>query len=170
MVNNTNNNKDNNKSPSQRIKLPGIYRITCKENGKVYVGSSVDVTDRWKNHLIDLILNRHHNKDIQDDFHRYGYPSFTFEIITFVKDVSKLKEIEQSEIDKVFDRRLRYNKATACAKKGIGSKKATKKNNINNNNIDIINNEDISKPYKKTTANKKGKSKPILNSIDTQIY
>jgi predicted GIY-YIG superfamily endonuclease len=29
----------------------GIYKITCLENGKCYVGQAVDAASRWKQHI-----------------------------------------------------------------------------------------------------------------------
>lgn len=42
-------------------KLIGIYSITNKINGKVYVGQSVNVYKRWKDHKYELNKNIHHN-------------------------------------------------------------------------------------------------------------
>lgn len=99
----------------RRKKLVGIYAIKCTVNGKLYVGSSRDIAMRWNSHLVDLIQGTHHNSDLQDDFHRFGYTAFTFSILRSVPSLAKLRLIEQEEIDRI-DRRLLYNKIRAKKK------------------------------------------------------
>ncbi len=57
---------------SKRI---GIYLITCTENGKKYVGQSIDLKRRWNQHI------RKPPRQMQEDFDKYGRDTFTFEII-----------------------------------------------------------------------------------------
>jgi len=74
----------------------GIYKFTCKSNGKVYVGQSVNVENRYKGHF-----NNHDNenlKDYQTKFYRalrkHRFENFTFEIIESLEDSSDLDERE----------------------------------------------------------------------------
>lgn len=76
----------------------GVYKITCKENGCVYVGQSVNIIKRFCNHRYALKNNTHSNKYLQDDFNKYGIDSFLFEVVTEVS-YSKLNEVEQYYID-----------------------------------------------------------------------
>ena len=39
----------------------GIYKITCIENHKFYIGSSKDIEKRWRQHKNTLRLNKHVN-------------------------------------------------------------------------------------------------------------
>jgi len=76
----------------------GVYRITNKQNGKFYIGSSDDVVRRWSRHLLDLKKNRHDNPYLQNAWNKYGGDSFIFEIY---KECS-LEELlvkEQTELD-----------------------------------------------------------------------
>lgn len=59
----------------------GIYKISNKENNKVYIGMSVDVHNRMKTHKWNLGKNNHINNRLQDDFNIYGANSFVYEII-----------------------------------------------------------------------------------------
>jgi hypothetical protein len=65
------------------ISMTGIYLIKNKENGKIYVGSSLDVFERWKSHVQELNSRTHHSKKLQDDFNEFGLRSFSFEIEAF---------------------------------------------------------------------------------------
>ena len=68
----------------------GIYKITNTANGKVYIGSSVDVHGRFNCHRSDLRNNRHGNQHLQNAWNLYGENSFVFEIIEeSVKSIKK---------------------------------------------------------------------------------
>ena len=57
----------------------GIYKITNKENGKVYIGQSNDCERRIKEHTYP---NRYKNGyPIDVAIHKYGKEHFTYEII-----------------------------------------------------------------------------------------
>ena len=32
----------------------GVYKITCKDTNKIYIGSSKDIKKRWYHHVYDL--------------------------------------------------------------------------------------------------------------------
>lgn len=38
----------------------GVYLITNNINGKMYIGSSINIERRWKEHLRDLRNGNHH--------------------------------------------------------------------------------------------------------------
>ena len=63
-----------------RVRNEGIYKITCKENDKVYIGRSIDIDKRLKAHRCSLRSGKHINKKLQSDFNKYGENSFTFEV------------------------------------------------------------------------------------------
>ena len=54
----------------------GIYIILNKENGKFYIGSSVNLSHRLETHKSDLRLNKHHSKHLQRAWNKYGIDSF----------------------------------------------------------------------------------------------
>jgi group I intron endonuclease len=45
--------------------VAGVYWILNLVNGKVYIGSSVDVENRLQNHKKDLIAGKHRNPYLQ---------------------------------------------------------------------------------------------------------
>jgi len=48
----------------------GIYKITNKENGKVYIGQSIDIDHRKATHFHDLKRNRSHCRHLQHAFNQ----------------------------------------------------------------------------------------------------
>ncbi len=63
-------------------KVSGIYTITNKITGKLYIGESLDIYRRWHDeHIPQLRKNRHYNKALQSDFNKYGEENFSFEIL-----------------------------------------------------------------------------------------
>lgn len=71
---------DEHQSKLQEAKS-GIYKITNIKNNKVYVGESMDIQRRWKEHINELEENRHQNYFLQQDFNEYGINNFKFEIL-----------------------------------------------------------------------------------------
>lgn len=79
-------------------KICGIYRILNSTNGKSYIGSSVDIKMRWRQHICDLRKRRHHSISLQRAWDKYGEQSFEFIVIEEVDDISILFERETSYI------------------------------------------------------------------------
>jgi group I intron endonuclease len=78
----------------------GIYKIICLLNNSIYIGSSVNLEQRFYNHLFYLRCNKHHNKHLQNAYNLYGEENFKFEIIEECeKEI--LIEREQFHIDEL---------------------------------------------------------------------
>ena len=80
--------------------MQGIYKITCLSNNKVYIGSSVNIERRWKEHKRYLRGGYHKNPFLQKAWDKYGESNFLFEVVEEVTDYSLLYDVEQSYIDK----------------------------------------------------------------------
>lgn len=78
----------------------GVYQIYNTLNGKMYIGSSVDLPKRKRDHLRELKNNMHTNGRIQNSFNKYGINNFVFSILEFVNERNRLIEREQYWIDK----------------------------------------------------------------------
>ena len=79
----------------------GIYRIFNKETNKSYIGSTwKSFKSRWKQHLSKLNTNKHHSKELQNAFNKYGTDSFVCEILEIVLDSEILLEREAYYIKK----------------------------------------------------------------------
>jgi group I intron endonuclease len=63
------------------MRHPGVYQIRNRITGKLYIGSSVNVTNRLAVHLFHLIRGSHHSRYLQRAFNRWGYENFCFETI-----------------------------------------------------------------------------------------
>ena len=63
------------------MKKSGIYQIKNKITNKSYVGSAIDIKDRWRCHIKSLIRNEHHSIYLQRSWNKYGKEIFNFQII-----------------------------------------------------------------------------------------
>lgn len=74
----------------------GIYKITNKINNKIYIGQSIDIKERWKQHFYKAYNKKElgYNSAIHQAFRKYGYENFSFEVI----EVCKKEELDAKEI------------------------------------------------------------------------
>jgi group I intron endonuclease len=75
-----------------------IYQIVNKQNGKKYIGSTVDPEGRKKRHFRELENENHHSIALQRAWNKYGGENFKFKVIKKVKE--NLRETEQKLLDK----------------------------------------------------------------------
>jgi group I intron endonuclease len=61
--------------------ISGIYCIQNTINFKMYIGSAKDIKYRWKDHICNLLGNKHRNKHLQHAVNFYGLENFEFCII-----------------------------------------------------------------------------------------
>lgn len=62
----------------------GIYTITSKINGKIYVGSAgsqLGFLGRWRMHVFELNRGTHHNKHLQNHVNKYGIDDLVFDVL-----------------------------------------------------------------------------------------
>ena len=94
--------------------IMGVYKIENTENHKVYIGSSKNIYDRWKQHLRKLKKNKHHSFKLQSEYNMANDKTiFDFEIIVVVKEYKLLKPIEELCINKF---NSYYNGYNCCEK------------------------------------------------------
>jgi len=79
--------------------VSGIYQIENQINGKRYIGSAVNLRQRWAVHLSTLRCEQHRNKHLQRAFNKYGELVFTFSILEQIKDSKQLIPHEQYYLD-----------------------------------------------------------------------
>lgn len=91
--------------------LSGIYKIICRTNDKFYIGSSINIDRRLKDHKRSLCENKHRNKYLQDSWNKYGEKNFKYEIIETVYGVQQLLIREKWWIDSTncCDRKIGFN-------------------------------------------------------------
>src|SRR5258708_22007982 len=66
----------------------GIYRITCTVTGKIYIGSAMNLRNRWNDHRQHFHGKNHPNKKLQNAWYKYGEQAFTFEVLELVLPMS----------------------------------------------------------------------------------
>jgi group I intron endonuclease len=112
-------------------KISGIYQIKNLVNGKVYVGSAVNIAHRWHYHKSTLCLGKHDNEYLQHSWDKYEESNFCFEILEECP-AEKLILFEQKWMDSLcsHDRRFGYN-ICAVAGSSLGTKQSeeTKRKN-----------------------------------------
>ncbi len=79
--------------------LCGVYKITCLENGKIYIGSSNNIHKRWREHKNLLNKNKHCNIYLQNEWNMYGSDKFKFEVLHKCEEKDRFM-FEQSYLDK----------------------------------------------------------------------
>jgi group I intron endonuclease len=88
----------------------GVYQIRCNTNGKIYIGSAVNLPVRWADHRRNLRQSAHRNKHLQKAWNKYGEENFEFTVLDYVTPAFLLRA-EQQWIDKsqCVDRKIGFN-------------------------------------------------------------
>jgi len=94
----------------RELHFPGIYAIICVQTGKRYIGSAVDVFNRWRGHFYHLEKGNHHCSHLQRSWSKRGQSAFLFTLLEQVDDLQNLRDREQFHIDAVHVN-SRYNAA-----------------------------------------------------------
>lgn len=89
----------------------GIYKIENKVNGKVYIGQSVDIDRRQREHMRALNKSVHTNSYLQNAWNKYGAEQFAFEVLEEC-DLNSLDDREMYWINTYdsFNRNMGYNR------------------------------------------------------------
>jgi hypothetical protein len=108
--------------PSREIPTSsGVYQIRCKRNGKIYIGSAVNLQWRWRSHRRDLGNGVHVNPHLQSAWNKYGETSFEFSVLEYVEQ-HHLLITEQLWINQTgcTDRRIGFNVKLEATSAGQG--------------------------------------------------
>lgn len=88
--------------------IKGIYKITNNVDGKVYIGKSINIKRRWKQHINDLDNNKHINKHLQNAWNKYGKKNFKFELLFKSDDEKEIDQKESYYIDLYKSNKRKY--------------------------------------------------------------
>lgn len=100
--------------------LSGIYIIVNTVTNQYYIGSAVNVKHRLAKHVKALANSEHYNRYLQNAWNKYGKDAFTFHILEYVDDKTKLIDREQYWFNST-DLSKRYN-LCAIAGSPLGNK------------------------------------------------
>lgn len=81
------------------MKISGVYQIVNTITGDCYIGSSVDLKKRKREHFCEYYWKRESNKPLYKDMKQYGKNSFLFKPI-WLCNPEELKKYEQIAIEK----------------------------------------------------------------------
>lgn len=84
-----------------------VYKITNRQNGKIYIGETLRGELRWKDHLAQLRGGYHNNSKLQEDFDEFGEEVFEWGIL---KELPKDKEALLLEEARTISRLLKEDK------------------------------------------------------------
>jgi group I intron endonuclease len=120
----------------------GIYKITNRKNGKIYIGQSINIKKRFQEHK-----NCKENRPLYKAFKKYGINNFDFEVIC---------ECEKKDLDKLEKQYIRKYKSNIS---GIGYNLTKGGTNIFaiQKKLNDMPKEDFKKWHKKIGAKHKGK-------------
>ena len=69
----------------ERKKPAGVFQVKNTVNGKVLLGSSLNLEGPLNSHKFMLSIGRHRNAELQKEWNEYGADKFVFEILEVVK-------------------------------------------------------------------------------------
>lgn len=98
----------------QKEIICGVYKITCRNNNQFYIGSSIDIHDRWLHHLSDLRRNTHHSRLLQQSYNEFGEESLVFEVVHQMTDTNNLRLLRMEEQYYIEELCPTFNSAASC--------------------------------------------------------
>jgi len=69
----------------ERRKPAGVFMVKNNANGKILLGSSLNLEGPLNAHKFMLTIGKHLNESLQRDWDTFGSEQFTFEILEVVK-------------------------------------------------------------------------------------
>jgi hypothetical protein len=77
--------KDIKREYKERKKPAGVFQVKNTANGKVLLGSSLNLEGTLNSHKFKLSIGRHPNRALQKEWNEEGPQKFAFEILEVVK-------------------------------------------------------------------------------------
>lgn len=79
-------------------KSPEIYKISCENTDKIYIGETINLSQRVQKHFSLLRKNKHSNPILQNIFNKYKEETFSVEILEYLNITNdvELKIIEKN--------------------------------------------------------------------------
>lgn len=130
----------------------GIYKIVNTFNGKIYIGQSKHIRERWSEHKKELRRNKHKNEYLQRAWNKYGEDSFKHEVIELCsEDMLDERECYYIKLYNTLNPKYGYNLTTGGGRNKQYSlstreklrKNATGSNNPNSKKVVSLENRNI---------------------------
>lgn len=86
-----------------------VYALQHNVTKKIYIGSSANLEARYSNHMSNLRKDKHINKDMQNDFNKYGEDYSLYILDTIQDERENRKEYEWMLKYKSNDPKYGYN-------------------------------------------------------------
>jgi GIY-YIG catalytic domain len=75
--------------------IPGIYKFTCLENGRSYIGKSEkNVYFRLMDNIRNVLTYPMYKEELHNDLKDYGFDKFKFEILAICPDSNTVNILE----------------------------------------------------------------------------
>lgn len=78
-----------------KVEFSGVYSITSRATGRIYIGSSVALRERLATHLRELRRGNHENPRLQNHVNKYGLDDLVFEVLEEESDKTFRFGLEQ---------------------------------------------------------------------------
>ena len=75
------------------LNVSGVYKILCLVNGKFYIGSSINIMNRWKQHWSEKERAKTKNQMMYDDMRKYGKENFRIYVIYEGEDYKHIEKV-----------------------------------------------------------------------------
>ncbi len=69
----------------ERKKPAGVFQVKNTKNGKILLGSSLNLEGALNRHKFELTMGSHRSKELQKDWNEQGPDAFVFEVLEEVK-------------------------------------------------------------------------------------
>ncbi|WP_178119487.1 HIRAN domain-containing protein [Pseudomonas sp. SCB32] len=89
------------KSLSAMPSKPGVYAIRNIASGRQYIGSSINIKDRGREHFRDLSQGHHDNHALQSDFSKFSSDNFEIRVLDLVSSSSPSSSLAASEASRI---------------------------------------------------------------------
>lgn len=74
--------------------MTGVYKITNKINNKFYIGSSTNISKRFRQHRYNGSIKSKHNTELYGDMYNFGIDNFIFEVLEET-NIDDMRVVEQ---------------------------------------------------------------------------